>query len=105
MKTRFYFSNNQLESNSLERPLPNRKNKVNGIRKDELGGKRMSKFVGLRSKTYSYLDDHNEGKKAKDTKRCVIQKELKFKNYKNCLKATQLENKIDYLEKNKIWHR
>ena len=40
--------------------------------------------------------------KKQDTKRCVIQKELKFKNYKNCLKATQLENKIDYLEKNKI---
>ena len=27
---------------------------------------------------------------------------LKFKNYKNCLKATQLENKIDQQEKNKV---
>ena len=28
-------------------------------------------------------------------------KKLKFENYKNCLEATQLENKINYLEKNK----
>ena len=28
---------------------------------------------------------------------------LKFENYKNCLDATQIENKINYLEKNKIY--
>ena len=27
---------------------------------------------------------------------------IKFENYKNCLEATQLDNKIKYLEKNKI---
>ena len=37
--------------------------------KDELGGKFMTKFVGLRAKTYSYLIDHaSEDKKAKGTK-------------------------------------
>ena len=41
-------------------------------------------------------------KKAKDTKRCLINRKLKFENYKNCLGATQLENKINYLERNKI---
>ena len=41
--------------------------------KDELGGKIMTKFVGLRAKTYSYLiDDCSEDKKAKGTKKCVI---------------------------------
>ena len=31
--------------------------------KDKLGGKIMTKFVGLRAKTYSYLiDDHSEDK-------------------------------------------
>ena len=41
--------------------------------KDELGGKIMTKFVGLRAKTYSYLvDEGSEDKKAKGTKTCVI---------------------------------
>ena len=44
----------------------------------------------------------SEDKKAKGTKECVIKRELKFENYKNCLEATQLDNKINYLEKNKI---
>ena len=37
--------------------------------KDELVGKIMKEFVGLRAKTYSYLADNNdESKKAKGTK-------------------------------------
>ena len=49
--------------------------KVIGLIKDELGGKIMTKFVGLRPKTYSYLiNDSSEDKKAKDTKKCVIKK-------------------------------
>ena len=77
--------------------------KVIGLMKDELGGKIMTKFVGLTAKTYSYLkDDGSEDKKAKGTKKCVIKRALKFENYKNCLEATQLENKTSYLEKNKI---
>ena len=30
-----------------------------------------------------------------------MKKNLKFENYKNCLEAAQLENKINYIEKNK----
>ena len=37
---------------------------------------------------------------AKGTKKCVIKRELKFKAYKNCLEATQLDNKMNGLEKN-----
>ena len=40
-------------------------------------------------------------KKQKAQIKCVIKIKLKFKNYKNCLEVTQLENKINYLEKNK----
>ena len=77
--------------------------KVTGLMKDELGRKIMTKFVGLRAKTYSYLtDDGSEDKKAKDTKKCVIKRKLQFENYKNCLEVTQLGNKINYPEKNKI---
>ena len=75
--------------------------KVIGLMKDELGGKIMTDFVGLRAKTYSYLiDGGSEDKKTKGTNMCVMKKKLKFENYKNCLEATQLENKIKYLEKN-----
>ena len=74
--------------------------KVIGLMKDELGGKIMIKVVGLRGKTYNYLlDDGSENKKAKGTKKYVIKRKLKFEYYKNCLEATQIENKINYLEK------
>ena len=46
--------------------------------------------------------DASEDKTAKGTKKCVIKRKLKFENYKNCLEATQLENKINHLEKNQI---
>ena len=49
----------------------------------------MTKFVGLRAKTYIYLiDDGCEDKKAENRKRCVIKRKLKFKDYENSLEAT-----------------
>ena len=71
--------------------------------KDELGVKIMIKFIGLRAKTYSYLiGDGSEDKKAKGTKNCVIKRKRKLGNYKNCLEATRLENKINHLKKIKL---
>ena len=67
-----------------------------------LGGKIMTKFVGLKAKTYTDLiDDGSEDKKSKDIKKCVIKK-LKFENHKNCLEATELDNKRNNLEKYEI---
>ena len=41
--------------------------------KDEQGGQIMKKIVALRPKTYPYLiNNDDERKKAKGTKRCVI---------------------------------
>ena len=99
VETRFDTSNYE-----LDRPLPKGKNKkVIGLMKDELGGKIMTKFVGLRAKTYSYLiDDGSEDKKAKSTKNCFIKRKRKLESYKNCLEANYLDNKIKYLEKSKI---
>ena len=55
-------------------PLPiGRNKKVVGSFKDELVGKIMIEFVGLRAKTYAGLmDDDTHHKKAKGTKKCVI---------------------------------
>ena len=71
----------------VNRPLPTGKNKkVIGLMKDELGGKIITEFVFLRPKTYSYLtDDCKEDEKAKETKKCVIKRMIKFNDYKNCL--------------------
>ena len=43
--------------------------------KDELGGKIMEEFIGLRPKCYSYLtDDRDIDKKAKGKKMCDKEK-------------------------------
>ena len=43
--------------------------------KDKLGGKIMTKLIGLRAKIYNSLtDDCRENKKAKGTQKCVIRK-------------------------------
>ena len=47
--------------------------------KDELGGRVITEFVALRSKTCSYLIyDCKEDKKAKGTKKCMIKRMIKF---------------------------
>ena len=33
---------------------------------------------------------------------CVIKRKIEFQGYKNCSEAAQIENKRNYLEKNKI---
>ena len=40
--------------------------------------------------------------KNKRHKKCVIKRKLKFKDQKNCLEATELENKTKHQEKNEI---
>ena len=62
----------------LDRPLPKGKNiKLIVLMKDELGGKIMTKFVGLRAKTYSYLiHDGSAVKKREGYKKCVLKSKL-----------------------------
>ena len=71
-----------------KRPFPIGKNKkVIGLFKDELGGKIMAAFFALRAKAYAYkLDDDTEMKKAKKTKKkCIVKREITFKNYADAL--------------------
>ena len=59
--------------------------------KDELSGKIMTKFVGLRAKACSCLiDDGSENKKAKGTKKCFIKKNLNLKIMKTFQKQFNL---------------
>ena len=69
------------------RPLPTGVNKkVIGLMKDELGGDIITEFVALRPKAYSYIkNDFIEMKKAKGTKKRVVNKMLGFEDYKKCL--------------------
>ena len=81
-----WFDTSNYDEND-KRPLPIRKNKkVPGLFKDELGAKMMTEFCAPRAKAYAYkLDDDTEHKKAKGTKKSVINRELMFENYKDSL--------------------
>ena len=72
---------------TFDRPLPTGINtKVIGLMKDELGGDIITEFVALRPKAYSYItNDFIEMKNAKGTKKCVVNKMLRFEDYKKCL--------------------
>ena len=58
--------------------------KVIGKMKDELGGRLMTEFIGLRPKMYSY-DGEDSGKRAKGVKKSVLKKTLTHEDYKKCL--------------------
>ena len=54
--------------------------------KDELGGDIITEFVALKPKAYWYItNDFIEMKKAKGTKKCIVNKMLRFEDYKKCL--------------------
>ena len=69
------------------RPLPIEINKkVIGTFKDEVGGKIMKEFCALSAKAYAFkLDDDTEKKRVKGTKKCIVKRELTFKNYADSL--------------------
>ena len=101
---KWFDTSNFNKNDSNNRPLEIGKNKKVLVKlKDGIGGKIMTAFVALRSKTYSFLIDEytDEGyeknrivdKKAKGTKKCVVRKEILFNNY------------LDSLFKNKILYR
>ena len=60
--------------------------KVLGMFKDEVGGKVIDEFVGLRAKLYSYkMLEGEESKKCKGVKKSVIKKSIAHEDYKKCL--------------------
>ena len=80
-----FHTSNYSKDESRSRPIGWIK-KVICLFKDKLGGKIMKEFAQLRAKTWAYLmGGDTEHKKAKGTKKCVIKRELMFKNYTDCL--------------------
>ena len=61
--------------------------KVIGMFKDEVAGQQITHFIGLRPKLYSFKVQEKEKptKKCKGITKTVIEKEIKFENYYNCL--------------------
>lgn len=86
VETRFDLSNYE-----VERPLPiGKKKKVIGLMKYELGGRIIKEFPRLRQKAYRYLrDDDCVGKKAKDTKKSVTKRDLKFEDFLTSLEINK----------------
>jgi len=72
------------KDNDYGMPLVNKE--VLGKFKDELNGKIMKEFIGLRSKMYAHkvFKNEKETKKAKAIKKNVIQK-ITFDDFKKCL--------------------
>ena len=83
--------------------------KVIGMFKDEVAGKQITHFVGLRPKLYSFkIEDEKELKKCKGIKKNVIKKELDFDAYVNCLFTGEKEMrtmKIIKSEKHDIYSK
>ena len=79
---------------------------VIGKFKDELDRTIMIEFLALRVKAYTFLidcyddDDYDRNnminKKPKGTKKCVIKRELTFKNYKDSLLINEIVTKSQH---------
>ena len=60
--------------------------KVIGMFKDEVSGKQITHFVGLRPKLYSFkIEEDKQVRKCKGIKKNVIKKKLDFDDYVKCL--------------------
>ena len=60
--------------------------KVIGMFKDEVGGKVIGEYVGLRAKLYSYkMFEGEESKKCKGVKKSVVKNSIAHEIYKKCL--------------------
>ena len=80
------FDTSEYPTEFIAKGFPVGKNKkIIGMFKDEVIGKQIEEFVGLRPKMYSYKVDEDEVKKCKGTKKNVVKERIEHKGMKNCL--------------------
>ena len=83
--------------------------KVIGMFKDEVAGKQITHFVGLRPKLYSFkIEEEREVRKCKGIKKNVVKKKLDFDDYVKCLFSGEKEMrkmKIIRSEKHDIYSK
>ncbi len=89
-----------------DHPLFSNKNKKQvGFMKDECGGNKILRFVGLRSKLYAYEVDRlrdNDGKwkydvqnkKCKGIRKYIIKKEITIDDYEKCLFSGKSQHRM-----------
>ena len=60
--------------------------KVIGMFKDEVAGRQITHFVGLRPKLYSFkVEGEKDNKKCKGIKKNIVKKDISFEDYVQCL--------------------
>ena len=98
-----YDTSNFKKNNLWEMPQVNKKKL--GTMKDELGGRILYEYVGLKSKMYSNRSEKKKNsndfeymKKSKGVKKSVVKNEINFEDYKTCL----FEQKEMYKSMNQI---
>ena len=83
--------------------------KVIGMFKDEVAGKQITHFVGLRPKLYSFkIEEDTQVRKCKGIKKNVIKKKIDFDDYVKCLftgKKEMRSMKIIRSEKHDIYSK
>ena len=83
--------------------------KVIGMFKDEVAGKQITHFVGLRPKLYSFkIEEDREVRKCKGIKKNIVKKKLDFDDYVKCLFSGEKEMrsmKIIRSEKHDIYSK
>ena len=63
----------------------------------------MKKAARFRPKAYNCLKDNGHYfEKAKGTKRYVVKRKIKFQDYKTCLKASQIINKLTIYKRKEL---
>ncbi|XP_073254782.1 uncharacterized protein [Porites lutea] len=103
------FDTSDYPSNHKSGILTGANKKVIGMFKDEVAGKQITHFVGLRPKLYSFkIEEEMEVRKCKGIKKNIIKKKLDFDDYVKCLFTGEKEMrsmKIIRSEKHDIYSK